>query len=349
MGNKRNIVSGNKNIKRLRQLDDHQVCLFENIKHVCEGHQKNKLTIGSHIIAENDYLSRIASKDNKVLVYNIRHESYYEKEKRGRVEDLLTPVLTNHAANTRNMLCGKHDASLFDKIENGNRFDEHGENFKQQSFQFALRAFIFDYMHEKNVNDKGIKTGHSEGANFRASIGLSYREKYFKKFQKAYSENDWDCIETKVITIDKKVNFISCFSFFPVNYLKFRYSGHVNDKLFLNIFPENDKTKVVISYFKDGSVHCKRLSDLLYKLYLRKKSKKIEGFLTRCVLLYDLKVTYNPDYIKRLFKDETRKMQFFKFSFHLRKAREISDVYKNFLSIFVFEKLKLNLFDDYLN
>ncbi|MFD1887360.1 hypothetical protein [Paenibacillus wenxiniae] len=347
MGNKRNTVSGNKNIERLRQLEAQQECLFKNIKHVCSGNQKNKLTIGSHIISENDYLSRIASVDNKVLMYNIGHESYCEKKKRGRWEELLTLVHTKNEANTRNVLCGKHDASLFDKIENGNRYDEHAENFKQQNFQFALRAFIFDYMHEKRVNDEGIVTNHSKGPNFRANFSLPYGQKYFKKFQVAYSIDDWDCIETKVITIDKEVNFISCFSFFPFNYLKFRYSGHVNDKLFVNIFPEKNQTKVVISYFKDESVHCKRLSDLLYKLFLKKKSKKLEGFLTKCVLLYDLKVTYNPDYINRLFKDESRKIQFLKFSLYIRGVRRTSDIYRNFFRIFVFEKLKFNLFDDY--
>lgn len=348
MGKKRNNESNHKNIERLRELDNQQICLFKDIKHTCSGHKINKYTIGSHIISEKDYLSRIASKDNKVLVYNIRHESYYEKEKRGKPEDILASIPISNTANTRNILCGEHDRSLFDKIENGNKFDEHGINFKQQCFQFALRAFIFDYIHEKNVNDIGIKTGHSRIANFRSTIGLSHREKFLKKFHEAYINSNWDCIETKVMTINKRVNFISCLSFFPFTYLKYRYSGHINDNIFLNIFPENNQTKIVISYFKDSSIHCKRITDILYGLYTRNNFRRIEEFLTRCVLLYDLKVTFNPDYFNRLIKDEGRKMQFFKFSLYLRKARRFSEMYKNFLQIFVFERLKINLFDDYL-
>ncbi|MCP3744221.1 hypothetical protein [Paenibacillus sp. A3M_27_13] len=349
MSKKRTGNSKYKNMEILRRLEKQQACLFKDIKHTCDGNKKNKLTIGSHIISEKDYLSRIASKDDKVLVFNIRHESYYEKEERGKLEDLLAPVHISNTANTRNILCGKHDKSLFDKIENGIKLDENGANYKQQCFQFALRAFIFDYIHEKNVNDKEIKTGHSELANNRASIGLLRSEKILKKFQEAYLNSNWDCIETKVITLDKRANFISCLSFFPMTYLKFRYSGHVSDKIYLNIFPENNQTKIVISYFVNSSKHCKRLSDIIYSLYLKKNFKKIEEFLTRCVLLYDLKVTYNIDYFNRLIHDETRKMQFIKFSLYIRKARNFSDIYnKNFLRIFVFEKLRINLFDDYL-
>ncbi|OMD48472.1 MULTISPECIES: hypothetical protein [Paenibacillus] len=336
------------NLKRLKQLDEEQQCLFKEIKINCRVSTENKKTINSHVISEKDYLSRI-SEEKFVIVCDHKSEQYYAKTEDNQLSEMkksFKKVKVANVANTRNLLCGDHDKILFNRIENGRHFDITNSDYQEQCFQFALRAFLFGYIHSKRLDDPEIQTGHSKTANSIYEQRKDEKEQVLEKFKRAYLQEKWDVLHTEVYTLPKEIQFISSVSFFPYSYMKYKYGGHIKENIFLNVFPDGNNTKIVIAYFKDNSKHSKVIVEKISAWYKKGYYKKIEQFLTRCILLYDLNVTYRPSFYEKLLSNDDSAKQFFELSFLIRTARGMRFMFDYPYSVLI-KRLRINIFEGY--
>lgn len=204
------------------------------------------------------------------MVCDLKSTKYYEKKKNFEVSELkdsFKEVKTSNTANTKNLLCGHHDKTLFNKIENKITFNEKNKDYPEQCFQFAFRSFLFQYIHSMQVRDSEISLRHHLAFDAVYDLNKEKEEAYFLKFKEAYMQSEWEVLNTEIYTILTKIHFISCVSFFPYSYMKYRYGGHIKEKLFMNIFPEDGGTKIVISYFKKDSKHCEIITKKLNYWY----------------------------------------------------------------------------------
>lgn len=269
-----------RNLNIVKSARNQAECLFKDIKIKCSCNNENIKTQGNHLIQKHKYLKGIARK-NIVMCFSIEKDQYYR---------LGRQLLQCNVKNTHkyNVFCGQHDKDLFSKIENGNIFNPDN---KQQCFQFALRAFTFNFSEQLVKNNLTLTSRSSE---LRASIELDYDKSILKKFQHYYKNGIWDAVETYTIILDKKIKFISCSSFYPFLKMNKFPNGNVMDKLFFNIFPHEEKSFINISYFK-GAKQCEKLCKQLDKYVKKNRFKEIEYYLSKMIVSHDKHIVLSPE------------------------------------------------------
>ncbi|WP_432664490.1 hypothetical protein R9X47_28675 [Wukongibacter baidiensis] len=317
-----------KNLRIIKEARKKNECLFKNVKIKCDCNNDKLKTQGNHLIAKSKYLECISQND-EVMIFNIESADYYRLGRK-----LLRCNIKK--AHKYRVLCGQHDKGLFEKIENGNEFDEKN---KQQCFEFALRAFIFYYSEQLIKNNVQTMNQIFEA---RAKLSLNYHASTLDKFKYCYENSVWDALETYSIVLDKKIEFISCSCFYPIIDINNRYKGYVKDNIFFNIFPRNEDSIILISYFKDSSKHCKNLCKEIDKYVNRKQYKQLERYLSKMIIAQDKSITLNPLLWEKW--SEKQQNNFYKYA-HLFKKGKIREVIKDAL-YFKFSKPKFNLFDE---
>lgn len=163
-------------------------------------------------------------------------------------------------ANVYRVFCGSHDKILFNEIENGKTFDKFNN---KQCFQFAFRAFIFHY-------SECLVKGNLKLVNpFFERVAEAHYEmetKLFERFKKDYQNENWGDIESKVIILNRKIEFVSCFYTRPIWNINKKYII-ATDKIAFNIFPSGEKTIILMSYFKGTSKAIVKYCQKLYKYF----------------------------------------------------------------------------------
>lgn len=310
-------------IKAVRESND---CLFKGIKCDCIKNGKYN-TEQNHLIQKNRYLKSIANQ-NRVMEFNIEKSQYYE------ADGAMTEVHIGKAYKYR-VLCGNHDKLLFNKIENGNKFDE---NNKEQCFEFAMRAFLFYYSHD-DIKSKVYRTKRyiervASGHKYLAEVAL-------KRFKKSFENDDWDDIESIVIKLNKKVEFISCFYGRPMFDIKKRYII-TPSKLSINVFPQDEKTSVIVlSYFKDASKRINKYCNELRKYFEDENKNYIaEEYLSKLLIVEDNCLVMNP-----LLYQKMNQNKFYKFHRLFKRNSNIFQILKNLL-IYKCIKCNCNLFEE---
>ncbi|NHN34623.1 hypothetical protein [Paenibacillus agricola] len=310
-------------VKRERENAE---CLFKDLKIECEHKYKKAKKSGNHLIQEAKYLKSIES-DNEVMCFDIESKQYYR---------LGRQILPCKIAETHkyNIFCKQHDNNLFNKIENGQVFDS--EN-KQQCFQFALRAFTFG-LSEQIIKDK--LTYMNQIFETKGRVSVNYHYTYtLEKFKNCYINDIWDTLETYTIQLNKKIQFISCSWFYPYINMNKKYRGFVEDKIFLNIFPQNEKSIIIISYFK-GSKYGEELCNQLKTFVEKKQINKIEDYLSKMVVSQDKNIVLSPVLFESW--SEEQKRNFYKYA-HLFKSGRILNIFKAFFFL-KYKKPNFNLF-----
>lgn len=294
------------NYKKLKQLRYNNECLFKEIDIQCGSQGKCK-TEKNHLIQKASYLERI-SDEGKVLVFDFENINYV-KEGRKLVKKRIK------IANTFHVLCGKHDTYLFNEIENGKAFDE---NNKKQLFQFALRAFIFSLSEDIMKNNfKNIMKDNI--SNEIASVHLKSNHKRLECYKKLLQNQEWDGIETKVIKLNRESNFISCVCKTP-NYGFLFPIRFTNCKISFNIFPDNGRTIIILSYLKedimakDAEKYCNKLVNLS-----EKNEEKFVRYINKFIAAFDHNIAISPAFWENL--NEKEKEDFYEIAHIFPKCK----------------------------
>lgn len=316
-----------KNYSQIKKLRKSNECLFRNIGIECSNKGKHE-TEENHLIQKASYLERIACK-NKVMIFDFENRDYI---KNGR--QLVKRNI--RSANTYHVLCGNHDKYLFNEIENGKKFDESNP---KQLFQFALRAFIFHFSEEELKNKfDNIVTAE---ANKVAAAHLELNKKRLEIYKEAVSKGKCDSVETKVIRLKSKVEFISCYAgtpnlgfVFPIRF--------INCMISLNIFPEDDDTIILLSYLKEDiyANTAAKFCNKLEKLY-QNNAKKFLQYINKFVIAFDHNIAINPTYWEKLSDREQK--DFYEMAHIFPKCKSIKAGLKGYLKL-RYKKYCINLF-----
>lgn len=299
------IVHKEDNYSKLKKFRNSNECLFKDIVIKCNSQGKRKIE-KNHIIPKSSYLERISS-NNKVMVFDFENHDYLKRKRK-----LTERNIKN--ANTYQVLCGEHDKFLFSEIENGKIFDE---NNKKQMFQFALRAFLFSFS-ERQVKSNFDGIVRNIG-NKVANVHLEIDKKRLEKYKEYLKYEKWYSIETIIIKLDRKINFISCYYGQP----KLGLYGPIKlggGKISINIFPENQKTIILLSFLKDDpdykamKKHCEKLS-----AYARKNEKKFINYMNKFIIAFDHNIAINPEY----WELKARKDDFYEIAHMFPKCKSV--------------------------
>lgn len=316
-----------KNYSKVKVLRNNNECLFKGIATECSIKGKHK-TENNHLIQKASYLERIAYKDN-VMIFDFENRDYIKNG-----GQLVRRNLNK--ANTFRVLCGNHDKYLFDEIENGNKFDEN--NYKQL-FQFALRAYIF-YFSEQELKSKfdNIFTKAKRIDDFYFHTA---EKKRLEKYKRAVLEEKWDSVETKIIRLRSKVEFISCYAGIP--HVGFIFPFRIqNGMISLNIFPEEDDTIILLSYLKDdvGLSTAPGYCEKLVKLS-QKNEKRFLKYINKYVIAFDHNIAINPMYWERL--SDREKRDFYEIAHIFPNCKSYKDYYIGYIKL-KYKNSSINLF-----
>ena len=312
------------NYSRLKKMRNDNECLFKGIIIQCGSQGKHK-TEENHLIPKSSYLERI-SYGEKVLVFDFENRDYIKKNGRKLVERNIKK------ANTFRVLCGAHDKYLFDEIENGKVFDE---NNKKQLFQFALRAFIFS-LSEKMMKDNFENIMKDDVSNKVAKVNLKIDNERLECYKSLLQNQEWDGIEAKVIKLNRKSNFISCVYTKP-NYgfvFPIRFTGC---GISFNIFPDNDRTIIILSYLKedimakDAERYCNKLVNLA-----EKNEEKFVRYMNKFIAAFDHNIAICPAFWENL--NEKEQKNFYKIAHIFPKCKTFFSGCIGFITL----KLKKN-------
>lgn len=281
------------NYSKLKRIRKNNECLFRGVEFECKSQGKCK-TEENHIIPRASYLERISHR-GKVLVFDFENRDYI-KNGRKLVERKIIK------ANRFHVLCGTHDKNLFDEIENSKIFDE---NNKKQLFQFALRAFIFS-LSEERMKDNFDNIMKDSITNKVAEVHLGNNNERLKTYQNLFLNQKWDGIETRVIKLNRESRFISCVYRTP-NYgfifpVRFNNCG-----ISFNVFPNDNKTIVLLSYLKGDlmSKSAERFCDKLVNL-AENKEERFVRYMNKFIAAFDHNIAIDPEFWKNLNEKEQR-------------------------------------------
>lgn len=276
---------------------DFKTCLaFDNSE--CNGD-----IISAHSLQNNRILNRI-SKDNHI--YQFAHritknepEVYFRK-------------VSKNKASTFFGFCDFHDTELFKPIE----LVEY-KNDLEQNFLFAFRAHAIEYhrkLRKLNHHREVLKTFphmllNEEGVYLYriAQLDVEDCEKNQQTFKKDYLMKDFSNIRTIQRTLDFEISFATCSSFTVRDDLK---GNVINDiystseiempSIYINIYPVENGTNILLSYHKNDEKKYKEYFDQLEVLDIEDLTK----YLNFLIIEYTENVFFNPNFIEKLSRKE---------------------------------------------
>lgn len=293
--------------------------------------------IEAHSIQNNRFLKKISQNG---YIYHFEAgitddtKLIFDFEKKGR-----------KSFSTFRGFCKKHDKELFQPIE-----DKEYLETEEQNFLFAFRAFAKE-MHAKKesvlyhksllnkLNMKNLHLYFSECSILKnEELTLSLFNEELKIFKMALKEKKFDCIYTYKIILEKEYPIVCNSTFIPYidanfndvfneeEYKKIQ-SGELNPNIFLNIFPENTKTYILMSCFeKDKDILKKFFQSLSDEKYIKYK-------LSVLILHYAENTGFSPEYINNYFLEE--------------EVNKIASLYEKTTKNTLYDKeIKINLFKD---
>ncbi len=220
--------------------------------------------ISSHSIQASKIQKKLCDNNNTVVSF----QPVFSKERLS----VTAKYIGVHEASTSPMFCKKHDASLFYPIEN---YDVDVSN-ELHLFLYSYRAFIkgfYDKMFSFQASIDGVEKlkqvlNYNEDKplsdyptlmneikhSYGFYLGYFNQLKIKNVFDYAFEHNKYDVLNFKTKDIPYEISFAVCSSFTPNN----DFDGDViNDYIaddeppkfvFMNMFPENGKSYLLISY-----------------------------------------------------------------------------------------------------
>lgn len=305
-------------------------------KNNCKG--KN---INSHSIQSSKILRRLANKNNKVIM--LKHSvdmfegvSIVEKE------------VGIRNATTFQGLCNYHDANTFRLIETNN-FDIHSN---EMLFQYCYRPVLKNY-YEKIQSHERIKDIMAQNKNeiqqneflslffiqlsYGFNIGHFYAEKFKFLFDKCLIEKTFDVeVEYNTNVLDFELPIAVSTAFTPKfdllgNTINFYKQNEITKYIFLNIFPEDGKTYILLGHLKQQD---KELNKYVSQII---NSINFLDVISELILRYVENFTYSPDKWFAMKKEKRQEiLKFFESTIHVEVGSNLEVKY---------ESSKHNLFD----
>ena len=213
-----------------------------------------------HKIQENKYLDRIS--DNG-LIYTFNYDN------KGKKLEFKVTHKGKSEFGIFNGFCKEHDTKLFLPIENGKKFIQT----KEQLFLFAFRSFCYCFHKERELilSNKKFKGNFPFSKLSIKEFFNTFSEKNLNHFIQCLKNKEFDILETFLIEIPFETKIVVSNSFIPpeinINIKSSTYfdpfSKLINCRFFLdkdsflpyiyfNIFPEDKKTFLLFSYFKES-------------------------------------------------------------------------------------------------
>ena len=248
--------------------------------------------------------------------------------------------------------CQKHDKQLFQPIE-----DKEYTGSNEQDFLFAFRAFAKGLHSKKqivlcykNLLNKLLNENISENRlyDFRVfeirnrlkneEINLALLTDELKIFKTGIKEKVFNSIYTYKIILEKEYPIVCNSLFLPYRDVNFNFIfnqeqyhkiqiGELNPNIYLNIFPENDKTYILISCLEKNK-------DILKNFFKNLIDKEnIKHKISTLVLTHSENTGFSPEYIDNYFNEE--------------EIEEINNIFmENVPNILYTSKTQINLFRD---
>lgn len=226
---------------------------------------KSRDIILAHAMQKNRILSKLCV-ENQVLMQNTKDNPVMLEIKKGKPEPFyfLEPVHIKNAT-VSTCFCGKHDNSLFANIEKEGC--DFSPNNKEQIFLFAYKTFAFEY-YKEIVNSKFYTNMCAEVPqvfknpflvrNYRESVLKKVEMDHYKEiFDKCLIEKKYEEFESVVIEIQQQIQFAAYMCVAPPFDIKGKKINVIDNKsrmmrrLFVTIFPESDKSYIIITCHKD--------------------------------------------------------------------------------------------------
>ena len=285
-------------------------CLYPDkercVKHIKEAHalQNNKiisqLAVDGHIYMLNSkkppMIIPIENEDPEVLV-------------------LIDRVGVNHAT-TSTCFCDVHDDEVFAPIEKGApAFDKNNEEHK---YLYAYKAFIFEYYKElvlerifrKSIQEQPSLLKYSDYVRNYRNSALKRIEMDVVKcfFDKGLLSHDYSGLATCIIELSEQINFanFACVGLdYDLDGGKIRnIKKNVMNRVFLTVFPEENRSFILMSYLKKDENIYGRLA----KQLKTKNINLVKYFFTLILPLYSENIILSPRLWERW--DEKSQMAF---------------------------------------
>lgn len=232
--------------------------------------------IDAHSIQNNRILNKI-SKDGHVMMFSYDFD----------IDDMVMKRIGRRVATTFNGFCQYHDVEVFKPIE----IYDYDQSNQEQNCLFAYRALIKELYAKKRLYQIYLELfAYIEGGIIIAILegskkGLEDLEYYLSKFKDIINNREFTKIKNIIIELDKDYQIAACGG----TSLEYNIYGlRVNDlhdhdekpkPLFINVFPQNNKTYVVLSMFEeDESIY-----SFLKSIGIRRDKLKILNNLILCI------------------------------------------------------------------
>ena len=285
-------------------LGEKEYSNFSKQLKICSHYDKKNCSdeiIKAHSIQNNKILKKI-SKNGYVCMPKVEIEE--------NMCDINFREIGRKQATTFTGFCKVHDKIVFQPIE-----DKEYKGTAEQKFLFAYRAIALENYKKKKVLHMLRETfklsPHALWKNiifkdYVTGIELGNRDTnyYLKKFNKALLKQKYDIIETKEIIFDYEVKFACCGTSqidrdLEGNIINNFYDLDIVKLFFLNIFPNDGKTVILISYLKE---------DTYYKEMLNKvmefEDKKKKRFFNILIASSIENIAVNPEFWESFSKEE---------------------------------------------
>lgn len=251
--------------------------------------------IKAHTIQNNRILNRIG-RDGKIYMVRFTAESNKPRYRFKEVGRSQATTITG--------FCSNHDKMLFQPIE-----DSDYVGTQQQNYLFAYRAFAYEYQrkieasksHTNLIDDKPslLNDEHYQALQegYKLAEVDNIREKII--FDNALLQGDYNVIETVSITLEGESKFAVCSGF----NLEYDLNGDIVNRLYdhkaivslltLNVFPQNGKTIVLLSWLKEDTAIYNAFSQQIQAL----NTEEIKQMLNNMIPSYCENAVYNPIFI----------------------------------------------------
>lgn len=242
--------------------------------------------IKGHSIQKNKILRSI-SNSGEVKCFDVRN-SFFDHD---------FGLVGISEASTFFGFCSYHDTKVFSDIENKDYI-----NSKKQNFLFAYRACAFEYAmckyavcHSKemaNLAKNDVEKMLYNSKNIKDKTDLDDMKKkldrFSGEFSKSEKDRDYDIIYSKRIKFDGNsllaVNsaFSLYYDFDGIQiYDPYDYSIEL-PTIFLNVFPQGDKTNIIFSCFSEKLKKYKKILDKLVKF----NKSQLEDIISQIIVVH---------------------------------------------------------------
>lgn len=220
--------------------------------------------------------------------------------------------ISKNKASTFFGFCDYHDTELFKPIEHSDFIND-----SLQNFLFAFRAFAIEY-HKKirklenirnifRINPAALLSPESVYIYRNAQLDAKDEELEYNKFKNDYENMNFDNIITFYRKLDFEIQFAVSSSFAVKDDLKGKIINDIYSNkeeylpsIYLNVYPINGGTNVIISYHKDDEDTYKEYFNQLESL----SNDELMKYLNFLIIEYTENIFFSLNFIEKLSEEQ---------------------------------------------